>query len=1112
MSGDTLHDLNRRALDPAASVVVSACAGSGKTWLLVSRIVRLLLAGAVPSEILAITFTRKAAQEMASRLRDWLRELATAPDDDAVRSFLREREMTPAEIEAALPRARLAYETFLTAQPAITITTFHSWFLQLLRRAPLDAGALGAVDLVEQTSSLVDDAWQRFASSAQREPDGPVAQGLDYLFRELGLDSTRRLMGAFLARRAEWWAYTRRQKDPVAFALGRIIEDMRPLAPESDVIGAVLDDGVFAADVREYAVLLERNADKPDQENARLGRALVAAEALAVPERFRAFCAALLTQAGALRKHRASKAAERRLGSTGQARFLSLHAALGERLQNTLADLAEQASYCLNEAAMHCGAALLETYQAVKRERQVIDYADIEWHAYDLVTAAENAAYMHCKLDARYRHILLDEFQDTNPLQWLTLKSWFTAAGEADTRPSVFMVGDPKQSIYRFRRAEARLFEQARDYLVGEFGAVVLSQDESRRCAPPVIEIVNRVFEQRFDGFVRHGAHYSGKPGWVEVLPLAQADEPGQAEGAVPALRDPLATPLMLDEDRRREREAAVFVARLQEIVATCQVAEDMHGTDLRPARYDDVMVLVRRRTHLEVYERALRRAGIPFVTSRQGGLLATLEAQDLIALLEFLVAPFSDLQLAHALRSPIFGCSDEDLVALARAGENTWWERLCTVACGAQSSATLERAHGLLARWLARTDTAPVHDQLDRIYFEGDVLARYQQAAPEAMRAGVVANLQAFMQRALDADSGRYPSLPRFIRELVDLRDAPLEEAPDEGIVGEAGRALRIYTVHGAKGLEAPIVWLLDAAAGQDRARPYDALCDWPPERERPLHFSLRGRKDMLGARQRELGEQEAALGAREDLNLLYVAMTRAKQGLIVSGIDGRGAPDSWYEKICAAVDVANGGVPRPADAVTHFGTPPVLEKEELKKFEAPPSARPGQDARLNAPLPAGARVPAVTTRGMRYGTHFHLVMERLTGPVPADREATRRALGLAPEDFDPLWDDAQRLLANPAFGRFFAGDKFLRAANEISFVNAAGAVRRIDRLVETERDVWVLDYKTGHIADDAELLRQYEAQVGEYRAALAGLYPGKAVRALLIFSGGEVHEIGGS
>src|SRR5262245_3507041 len=241
------RELAARALAPAASVVIDACAGSGKTWLLVSRIVRLLLDGAAPSQILAITFTRKAAQEMATRLREWLRELATA-DEGKAREFLRQREVPAREIEALLPRARSLFEQLLTHQPPITITTFHSWFLQLLRRAPLDAGALGEVNLVEQTSSLVDEAWQLFASRAQRDPGRAVARGLDQLFRACGLSNTQRVLTNLLYRRAEWWTYTHGQPDPVGYALQRIREGMR-VTPDEDVAGNLYADDEFCRDL-----------------------------------------------------------------------------------------------------------------------------------------------------------------------------------------------------------------------------------------------------------------------------------------------------------------------------------------------------------------------------------------------------------------------------------------------------------------------------------------------------------------------------------------------------------------------------------------------------------------------------------------------------------------------------------------------------------------------------------------------------------------------------------------------------------------------------------------------------------------------------------------------
>ena len=238
-------------------MVIEACAGSGKTWLLVSRIIRLLLAGATPSQILAITFTRKAAQEMATRLREWLRELATV-DDEKAREFLRQREVPESEIDSVLPRARSLFEELLTHQPSITIATFHSWFLQILRRAPLDAGALGEVNLVEQTSSLVDEAWQLFASRVQRDPDSPVARGLDRLFRDCGLSNTQRVLTNFLYRRAEWWAYTHGQADPVGYALERIEDDMQ-VAPDDDVAGHLYADAEFCREMADYAGLLARN-------------------------------------------------------------------------------------------------------------------------------------------------------------------------------------------------------------------------------------------------------------------------------------------------------------------------------------------------------------------------------------------------------------------------------------------------------------------------------------------------------------------------------------------------------------------------------------------------------------------------------------------------------------------------------------------------------------------------------------------------------------------------------------------------------------------------------------------------------------------------------------
>jgi ATP-dependent helicase/nuclease subunit A len=1104
---DPAH-INIKALDPASSVVVSACAGSGKTWLLVSRIVRALLEGAQPSQILAITFTRKAAQEMAARLREWLLLLATA-DDATVLRMLIEREVPPAQASALLPAARQLYERFLTAEPGITITTFHSWFLQLLRRAPLDADALGDVNLQEETAALIDEAWERFAARVQSEPRGEACRGLDYLFGHYGLDNTRRLLMNFLLRRADWWAFAGGDPAPVSYALTQLARAM-PDSTDDDIMGALLRDTAFATMLEDYASCLEAGVTRgrPNAEKLALAEREPDAE-----KRFALIWSAVFTEKGEPRKYGPNRKQETELGSERQQRFFELHGILADRLAEIRARLQAQQSYRFNEAALHCGHALLEEYQSLKRDRRVIDYADIEWRTYQLLCNSEHAIYMLCKLDARYKHVLLDEFQDTNPLQWLTLQSWFAAAAEVDARPQVFLVGDPKQSIYRFRRAEARLFDQSTQYLGRHFGAQLLSQNESRRCAQAVIDVVNRVFEAEagFAGFLAHTAHYTAKPGRVEVLPLIGKDET-EAVAENGGLRNPFVTPLIVAEDSRRAREAALLAARIADIKRHWWVAADDRGEQGRAATYGDIMILVSRRTHLEVYEHALRQADIPFVTSRQGGLLDTLEVQDMIALLAFLVSPFANLKLAHALRSPVFGCSDDDLVTIAQAvraspteARSTWWSTLQALPA-ADVGATLARARALLSQWLARADTLPVHDQLDRIYFEADVLHRYDAAVPAAMRGAVAANLQVFMQRALDTDAGRYPSLPRFIAELADLHSTPAVESPDEGVIGDASDAVRIYTVHGAKGLEAPIVWLLDAASGGNNQRGYETLLDWPVDETRPTHFSVWSRKDEQSSQQRDILQREAALAAREDLNLLYVAMTRAKQALIVSGCDGRARKNSWYEKIHAA---ASGTADVALDAQEIAVGGPMDENQYPHKQVATPSPPPAVDidVRLNHLLPTGIRRTAASVQGtgVHYGAQFHWLMEHLTtSPQPARREI-QRALGLAEAAFEPLWRDARRVLDDANYRRYFDAGSYMGATNEVPFVTEGGEQMRIDRLVEFADEVCVLDYKTGTLAAVAPpLLAEYQTQVGVYCRHMANAFHGKRVHGLIIFAGG--------
>ncbi|MBU4046460.1 MAG: UvrD-helicase domain-containing protein, partial [Gammaproteobacteria bacterium] len=215
---------NHIALDPTRSVVVEACAGSGKTWLLVSRIVRLLLDGAQPSQILAITFTRKAAQEMQSRLQLWLRDLAMG-DEAFVRQFLAERGIAELSDEQ-LKRARSLYKETLLAQPAITLSTFHGWFMQVMQRAPLNADVMQGMSLLERVGAEQEEAWEELLEQMRKQPEGNEARHMQWLFEAYGLFNTRKLLFNFLAKRAEWWAYTQGEQDALTFALVNLRNDL----------------------------------------------------------------------------------------------------------------------------------------------------------------------------------------------------------------------------------------------------------------------------------------------------------------------------------------------------------------------------------------------------------------------------------------------------------------------------------------------------------------------------------------------------------------------------------------------------------------------------------------------------------------------------------------------------------------------------------------------------------------------------------------------------------------------------------------------------------------------------------------------------------------------
>lgn len=1080
------------ALDPAASVVVEACAGSGKTWLLVSRMLRLLLAGAAPGELLAITFTRKAAAEMRARLDAWLQLLALAPRDEAL-DFLVQRGYSAVDAEHVLPAARGLLDTVLTARPGPMITTFHGWFFHLLARAPLSLRPPG--ELLEQTALLRREAWLAFAAELGNARGSPAEAAFAELVAELSLDSLHNLLDALLASRAEWWASYPEGEDAIAAAC-RDLENQLGLREDDDLPAGFFATAGLKGDLAAYFGFLSREAEKLKTEAQRLRHLNDCLRALPdYPTAFTSLCACLLTtQDKTARKLKITRTMEDRLGAADAAGYVELHYRLAAQAEQVLARLADQRALRLNRLGLTAGVAYLEVYQRLKSERGALDFNDGELETLRLLDEESAAAAVLMKLDARWKHLLLDEFQDTNPLQWRILRTWLEAYGSDAERPTVFLVGDPKQSIYRFRRAEPRLFDAAADWLRQRFAARHLPQNVTRRCAPSIVAWVNSVFTRRDDYpiFSPHNAARSDLPGWCETRRFA----PQQAAASDIAFRNPLHAPAPV-APHARAAEAAWVAERIRQIVGHAWIDPDGG----RSACYGDILLLYAKRLDLQVFEDAFRHAGIPYVGDQRGGLLDTLEVADLQCLLGALVAPYDDLALAQCLKSPLFGFGDGDLKRLAR-GQGPWWQRLADWAAEAEAPERVTRATGLLREWRGLAGSLPVHDLLDRIFHQGDLLQRYAAAVPTRLRDSVQANLQGFLALSLEHEGGRYPSLPRFLDELRQLRQQAGGDGPDEPTPASGDR-VRMLTIHGAKGLEAPIVFLIKADQTGSGDKPYGVLLDWPPEADRPAHFSLHGGKDWRGPGRDVLFQHNRAQAERERLNLLYVAMTRACQALFISGTgEVVETPDdstsgNWLDMCERALPQANlVGLPVMAWQA---------DEGSAAVNEAISDSATSASAAVTLPT-IGSRIDPGGVEA-EFGIQVHAWLEglcngwsrgQLLAAVSPDASLQQQVEAMA-----------LRIHGIPELAPAFNPTQHLRAFNELEVLDGNGRITRIDRLVEFAAEVWVLDYKTGQLLETDPALRAaaYREQMESYRNAALDLFSGKPVRLALAFGDGLVY-----
>lgn len=1097
------------ACDPRHSVVVEACAGSGKTWLLVARMLRLLLAGAKPAELLAITFTRKAAQEMRDRLMELLRQL-TLESVAQARSLLLERGVAEDELARVLPLARSLYEQILSGQQSLSIDTFHSWFARLLQIAPLASGVPHGYALTEKNGELVNEAYRRFMQALQKPPQAEVRQALLSLYDLAGDSGAKRLLDAFLDKRAEWWAATM----PPMSSDDAPLEWLEQLCGADAVQDARLEvwtNSTLQAQLYEVAAILGKGA-VANQKRAKVIEELLSGAASA--ENFMALAAQFYDDndkpRGNNARTKALKAALTAHYAVDEEQAVSLFEEAFERLGKELKRLhqrsAEAGVLQLNRALFVAGKAYLDAYQEVKAEQRVFDFADLEWQAYRLLTNEATAAYLQSRLDARYKHILLDEFQDTNPLQWSIVRAWLRAYGDDTAQPSVFIVGDPKQSIYRFRRAEPRVFQAART-LLEQQGAVVLRANQTRRNASVIVDVLNASFSGRNPLFSAQTT-LGLDGGAVWQLPLVQApateagDEAEAAATAAAPMRNPLTTPRPEEDDARRRDEGHLVA---QAILQARQQLQVRDGDSERPLKWADVMLLVKKRRHLISYENALREAGIPFVSDKRGGLLDSLEIADLIALLNFLITPNDTRALTHVLKSPIIGAADADLIALAQRTEPDWWSRVLAQQQEAVASVAIERAASLLTQWLQAAPHYPVHDLLDMILHQGQLVARYAQSVAPSMRAQTLGNIEAFVELALNLDAGRYPSLPKFIDALRVLQRHADSDAPDEASVDAAADAVRILTVHSAKGLEAPVVVMLDTNHSDPANDNVGILCDWPQDADAPTHFSAFGRKSERGYARESWFAAEDGFKLQEDWNLLYVALTRAKQLLIVSGVaSNRGAlaggvqEGSWYHRLFDRSAAIEGCVCIDPQAPEHVADAAVDRHFSMRLFTPQTQAL--------AVSPTADDSDAAIAEGVA----LHGLLERITNarsqwpPVLPDAVTIARWLPCPLALAEVVRAQAEAMLGQPRLQRFFNPALHRHARNEMEIVTATG-VLRCDRVVVFDDEVWILDYKRNLLDSERSA---YQAQLAGYRAAVMSVFSDKQIRSALITSDGRFWE----
>lgn len=1130
-SEDLVFDVNRiqrRASDPAVSVWVRASAGSGKTKVLSDRIIRLLLDGAQPQKILCLTFTRAAAAEMEVRLTRRLARWATC--QDATLDEELDELQGHAPRLAQRERARRLFASVLACPGGMRIHTIHAFAQEILGRFPIEAGVTPNFAVLEEqeSKSLRRDAFVQALQAAAEDPHGKDARFLALLAADKSERTVVELVDAARVSDEKLALVLKREGGyeglvaEIAKVLGVLPED-----DEETLCAAFCKEGAFALqDLTRLGALMVERGMPSTQEYGR-----VIASWLASDEKKRAraideYLDVFITTKKTLR--------QKILNKVFKEEYPETLAVLDAEAERAYAFFEKRETLCaFREGAAVVGFALRveEFYARKKAERGALDYDDLIKAARSLVTREGIAQWVLFKLDGGIDHILLDEAQDTSPAQWDIVKAltdeFFAGDGSrSDGTRTLFVVGDEKQSIYSFLKADPAEFSRRQ----ASYGANALDVplDTSFRSAPIVLRAVDAVFANPCarEGVscspVAHRPFRRLAPGSVEVWEPFLKEKKEKKEGDEKADKKPQEWSLPLGYERAEDPafELAETLARQVKSWANgAKTVYDRKRALYRPSAPGDVLILVQTRGAFVAHlVRALKKEGVPTSGADRMVLADQLAVMDVVALLSFVLLPKDDLTLACVLRGPLIGAREEDLMALAvgREKDVSLWRRLCADERYEPWRAYLARVMELADRLTPFALAQAVLEAPCPADSLGGRRAMMARLGPEAEDP-----LDEFLTLAEGYCGREGPSLQSFLHWFAATKTEVKRE------LEQAEGRVRIATVHGAKGLEAPIVVLPDATHIPESNKLPVFL--WDDARDLPFYAPraemMNGVLSVLRARARQAQLEEYR-------RLLYVGLTRAADHLVICGYGSKIDKESWYALVVAALEPfddktrAKETERAPKKRVFMEDIAPFQAQAESSQesahenatvvvpawaFEPPPPeplplkrlmpSRADEEAAPSLPSPRDAR--------FRRGRVMHRLFEVLPDAHQDLRESVAKRFlsqprhNLTPNEQEDMAQEALALVSHEFFAPLFSPQSMA----EVPIVGVVGAhivSGQVDRLALVGEEVWIVDYKTNRPPPEnaASAPPVYKAQMEAYRSVLQIIYPGKTVRCFLLWT----------